>query len=99
MGTGREGGREGKEGESENQGWTQMCVSCSSSPTLCDPVNCSPPGSFVHGILQAKMLEWVAISFSKRSSQPRDQTLDLPRSRQILYHQSHQGRTQVRVAL
>ena len=33
-------------------------------PTLCDPVDCSPPGSSVHGILQARILEWVAISFS-----------------------------------
>ena len=68
MGTGREGGREGKEGESENQGWAQMCVSCSSSPTLCDPIDCSPPGSSVHGILQARILEWIAITFSKGSS-------------------------------
>ena len=35
-----------------------------SCPTLCDPVNCSPPGSFVLGIFQARILEWVAISFS-----------------------------------
>ena len=41
-------------------------------PTLCDPVDCSPPGSSVHGILQARILEWVAISFSRGSSQPRD---------------------------
>ena len=41
-------------------------------PTLCDPINCSPPGSSVHGILQARVLEWVAISFSRGSSQPRD---------------------------
>ena len=34
-------------------------------PTLCDPVDCSPPGSSIHGILQARILEWVAISFSK----------------------------------
>ena len=34
-------------------------------PTLCDPMHCSPPGSFVHGILQARLLEWVAISFSR----------------------------------
>ena len=34
-------------------------------PTLCDPVDCSPPGSFVHEILQARILEWVAISFSR----------------------------------
>ena len=37
---------------------TQLC------PTLCDPMACSPPGSSVHGILQARILEWVAISFS-----------------------------------
>ena len=42
-------------------------------PTLCDPMDCSRPGSLVHGILQAKILEWVAIPFS-RSSQPRDRT-------------------------
>ena len=40
--------------------------------TLCDPVDCSPPGSSVHGILQARILGWVAISFSRGSSQPRD---------------------------
>ena len=36
-----------------------------SRPTLSDPVNCSPPGSSVHGIFQARVLEWVAIAFSK----------------------------------
>ena len=41
-------------------------------PTLCQPMDCSPPGSSVHGIFQARILEWVAISFSRRSSQPRD---------------------------
>ena len=54
-----------------------MCVCVlvtQSCPTLCDPMNCSPPGSFVHGILQARILEWTAISFSKGSSQPRDRT-------------------------
>ena len=52
------------------------CISkiAQSCPTLCDPVDCSPPGSSVHGILQARILEWVAISFSRGSSQPRDQT-------------------------
>ena len=39
--------------------------------TLCDPMDCSPPGSSVHGIPQAKILEWVAISFSRKSSWPR----------------------------
>ena len=42
--------------------------------TLCDPPDCSLPGSSVHGIFQAIVLEWIAISFSKGSSQPRDQT-------------------------
>ena len=41
---------------------------------LCVPVDCSPPGSFVHGILQARRLEWVAMSSSRGSSPPRDWT-------------------------
>ena len=41
-------------------------------PTLCDSMDCSPPGSSVHRILQARILEWVAISFSRGSSWPRD---------------------------
>jgi len=51
--------------------WSEVAQSC---PTLCDPVDCSLPCSSVRGILQARILEWVAISFSSRSSQPRDQT-------------------------
>ena len=43
--------------------------------TLCDPMDCSPPGSSVHGIFQAIVLERIAISFSRGSSRPRDQTL------------------------
>ena len=50
---------------------SEVAQSC---PTLCNPMDCSLPGSFVHGIFQARILEWVAISFSRRSSQPRDQT-------------------------
>ena len=42
---------------------------------LCDPMDCSLPGSSVHGIFQARVLEWVAISFSKGSSQPRARTM------------------------
>ena len=38
--------------------------------TLCDPMDCSPPGSSVHGIFQARILKWIAIPFSKGSSQP-----------------------------
>ena len=41
---------------------------------FCNPMDCSPPGSSVHGISQARILEWVAIAFSRGSSQPRDQT-------------------------
>ena len=52
-----------KEGESEE---AQSCL------TRCDPMDCSLPGSSVHGNFQARILEWVAISFSRRSFQPRD---------------------------
>ena len=45
-----------------------------SCPTLCNLMDCSPPGSSVHGISQARILEWVAIPFSRGSSRPRDQT-------------------------
>ena len=50
-----------------------LCSGIKSYPTLCDPMGCSPPGSSVHKILQARMLEWVAISSSREPSQPRDQ--------------------------
>ena len=50
-----------------------MCAkSLQSCPALCEPMDCSPPGSSVHGILQARMLEWVATRSSRVSSQPRD---------------------------
>ena len=45
-----------------------------SGPTLCDPMGCSLSGSSVHGIFQARVLEWIAISFSRGSSQPRNRT-------------------------
>ena len=54
--------------------------------TLCAPMNGSPPGSPVHRISQARILEWVAISFSRGSSWPRDLTLISCIGRQILYH-------------
>ena len=50
------------------------CEVVQSCPTLCDPMDCSLPGSSVHGIFQTIVLEWIAISFSKGSSQPRDHT-------------------------
>ena len=49
--------------------WLLSCVRL-----FCDPMDYSPPGSSVHGILQARILEWVAISFSRGSSRPRDRT-------------------------
>ena len=51
-----------------------LCLVSQSCLTLCDPMDGSPPGSSVHGILQARILEWIAISFSRGSSQPRDRT-------------------------
>ena len=57
--------------------------------TLCDPMYHSPPGSSVHGILQARILEWVAMASSRGSSQPRDWTQVssyLLHCKQILYH-------------
>ena len=53
----------------ESASESEVAHSC---PTLCDPVDCSLPGSSVHRILQARILEWVAISFSRRASWPRD---------------------------
>ena len=54
-----------------------MCSVCSGAQSclsLCDPMDCNPPGSPDHGILQARILEWVTISSSRGSFQPRDQT-------------------------
>ena len=58
---------------------------------LCDPIDCSLPGSSSHGIFQAIVLEWVAISFSRGSSQTRAQTRVSRMCRQALYRLSHQG--------
>ena len=57
--------------------------------TLCDPMNCSPPGSSVHGISEASILEWAASSSSKGSSRPRDWTHISCIGRQIVYHCTH----------
>ena len=66
-------------------------VHAQSCPTLCDPMDCSPPGSSVHGIFQARILEWVAMPFSRGLSQHRDQTRVSRIARQILYHLSYLG--------
>ena len=58
--------------------WSRLCcyyLVASHVWLFCDSIDYSPPGSSVHGILQARILEWVAISFSRGSSLPRDQTL------------------------
>ena len=74
-------GDKGKGGVGKNwEFWVQhtytmdMYVKSLSCVRLCNPMDCSLPGSWVHGILQARELEWVAISFSRGSSQPRDRT-------------------------
>ena len=51
------------------------CLVAQLCPTLCDPMDCSPPGSSIHGIFQARILEWIAMPFSRGSSQPRVRTL------------------------
>ena len=51
-----------------------MCVCVQSCHTLCNPIDCSPPGSSLYGIFQARTLKWVAISSSKGPSRPRNHT-------------------------
>ena len=63
-------------------------------PTLYNPMDCSPPGSSVLGILQLRLLEWVAMLFARGFSPPRDRTCFSYVScigRQVLYHQHHLG--------
>ena len=70
-----------KQVRDQQQGfWRRVCLYSvmKSCLTLCDPMEHSPPGSSVHEISQASILEWVAISFSGGSSQPRDWTCALP---------------------
>ena len=57
---------------------------------LWDPVDCSPPGSSIHGVLQTRILEWVAVPFSREPSQSRNWT-QVSHCRWILYHLSHEG--------
>ena len=79
--------------------WEALLDACESEvaqscPTLCNPMDYSPPGSCVHGILWARILEWVAMLFSRGSSWPRDPTLVSYVScigRWVLYHLHHLG--------
>ena len=71
--------------------WFQLSQSC---PTLCDPADHNPPGSSVHGILQARILKWVAGPFFRKSFRPQDQTCVSYVScvgRRVLYHECHLG--------
>ena len=54
--------------------WKEESEVAQSCSTFCNPMDCSPPGFSIHGIFQARILEWVAVSFSRRSSWPRDRT-------------------------
>ena len=62
------------------------CCCCLVIWLFCNCMDCSPPGSSKHGMSQAGILEWVAISFSRGSFWPRDQTCILCLGKQILYH-------------
>ena len=66
--------------------WEETVCVCSVARTLCNPMDCSPPGSSDHGILQARKLEWVALFFWG-SSWPKDRTWVSYIGRQILYHE------------
>ena len=70
----------------ENCGGVCVCVhSTQSCPTLCNPMDYNPPGSSVHGVFLARILEWVAVSYSRGSSQSWDQVCISCIDR-ILYH-------------
>ena len=69
-----------------------MCTkSLQSCPTLCDPMDCSLPGSSVHGILQAVILEWIASPLLQGMFESQGLNLGLPYRWQILYHLNNQG--------
>ena len=80
----------GRPGRGQDKGCgSPLCARevAQSCPGLCDPMDCSPPGFSIHGIFQARVLEWGAISFSRGSSQPRGL-----HCRQTPYRLRHQGR-------
>ena len=69
--------------------WAKLLQLCL---TLCNPMDCCPPGSSVHGILQGRILEWITTSSSRGSPQPRDRTRIFYIScigRRVLYHWCH----------
>ena len=76
---------------SQHRRQPQIGIRALSCPAPCDLTDWTSPGSSLHGILQAGTLEWIAISFSRESSQPRDGTWVSCSGRRTLYHLSHQG--------
>ena len=66
--------------------WQGVLLLLFSHSVKCDPMDCSSPGSSVHGISQAIVLDWVAISFSRESAQPWNRTHVFCIGRQVLYH-------------
>ena len=76
----------------QTEGLIIIALVAQSCLTLCDPMDGSPPGSSVHGILQARILKWVASPSSRGSSQPRGQSCVSCISwigRRVLYHECH----------
>ena len=67
-----------------------VCVCLVTKPCLilCDPMDCSPPGSSVHGILQARILDWIAMPFSRGSAWTQGSNPSLLHCRWILYHRA-----------
>ena len=91
-----------KQAASQIWPWANPCIhgsnlrsykelAAQSCPTACNPMDCSPPGSSVHGLLQARILEWVAIPFFRGSAQPRGWIWVFCIASRFLYHLSHQG--------
>ena len=67
--------------------------------TLCNPIDCSLPGSFIHEIFQARLMEWVAFSFSRGIFLTQGSNPDLLHCRQIIYDLSHQGNVSNRISI
>ena len=67
-------GRIKRKGNRFLEDMTVLCLVTQLCPSLCDPMDCSPPGFSVHGILQVRILQWVVMPFSRGSSQSRDRT-------------------------
>ena len=75
------------------------CSITQSSPTFCNPMDCSPPGSSVCGIFQSRILEWVATFYSRGSSQPKDWTHISCIGRQILCHCTWETHTHICITI